>query len=83
MRVELTLPRRVENALEPATVFRIYHGASEPVCADEPVLELINADGMFDLKAPVTGMIVEVTVTPGEKVYPGGTLLVLESGSDE
>ncbi len=79
-RIELHLPQHVENAMEPATVCQIYHGAGEPVRKGEPVLELINADGFFDLPAPVTGIIVEVAVRAGEKVYPGTTLLVMESG---
>lgn len=79
-RVELHLPQYLENAKEPATVSSIYHGAGEPVRRGEAVLELLNADGIFDLPAPVTGIIVEVAVKPGEKVYPGSTLLVMESG---
>jgi pyruvate/2-oxoglutarate dehydrogenase complex dihydrolipoamide acyltransferase (E2) component len=79
-RVELHLPQHVENAMEPATVCTIYHGAGEPVRKGEPVLELINADRIFDLPAPVTGIIVEISVRTGEKVYPGTTLLVMESG---
>jgi pyruvate/2-oxoglutarate dehydrogenase complex dihydrolipoamide acyltransferase (E2) component len=66
--------------MEPATVCTIYHGAGEPVRKGEAVLELINADGIFDLHATVTGIIVDITVRAGEKVYPGSTLLVMESG---
>jgi pyruvate/2-oxoglutarate dehydrogenase complex dihydrolipoamide acyltransferase (E2) component len=79
-RVELHLPQRVENATGPATVCTIYHGAGEPVRKGEAVLELINADGIFDLPAPVTGIIVEIAVHAGDKVYPGTRLLVMESG---
>jgi pyruvate/2-oxoglutarate dehydrogenase complex dihydrolipoamide acyltransferase (E2) component len=79
-RIELHLPQHVENAMEPATVCTVYHGAGEPVRKGEPVLELINADRIFDLPAPVTGIIVEIVVRPGEMVKPGRPLLVMESG---
>ena len=79
-RVELHLPQHVENAMEPATVCTIYHGAGEPVRKGEPVLEMINSDRIFDLPAPVTGIIVEIVVRTGEKVLPGRALLVMESG---
>jgi pyruvate/2-oxoglutarate dehydrogenase complex dihydrolipoamide acyltransferase (E2) component len=79
-RIELRLPPHLENTVEPATVTTVYHGAGEPVRKGEPVLELINAEGIFDLPAPVTGIIVEVAVKPGDKVYPKTTLLVMESG---
>ncbi len=79
-RIELHLPQHIENVTEPATVSTIYHGAGQPVRKGEPVLELLNADGIFDIQAPVTGIIVEIAVRAGEKVYPGTTLLVMESG---
>jgi pyruvate/2-oxoglutarate dehydrogenase complex dihydrolipoamide acyltransferase (E2) component len=79
-RVELHLPQHLENAKEPATVSAVYHGAGEPVRKGEPVLELMNLEGIFDLPAPVTGIIVEISVKAGEKVYPGATLIVMESG---
>jgi pyruvate/2-oxoglutarate dehydrogenase complex dihydrolipoamide acyltransferase (E2) component len=78
-RIELHLPKHLENVTE-ATVSTIYHGAGEPVRKGEPVLEFLNQDGIFDLPAPVTGIIVEVAVRAGEKVQPGATLLVMESG---
>ncbi len=80
MRIELQLPQPIENAMEPATVCTIYHGAGEPVRKGEPVLELINNECIFDLPAPATGIIIDITVRAGEKVYPGSTLLVMESG---
>jgi len=80
LRVELTLPKPIEDAIEPATVLHVYHAPSEPVKKGEPVVEMVNSDGMFDLPAPATGVIVEVTVKPGQKVYPGATLLIMESG---
>jgi pyruvate/2-oxoglutarate dehydrogenase complex dihydrolipoamide acyltransferase (E2) component len=80
VKIELHLPQLLENAAEPATVCTIYHGAGEPVRKGEPVLELLNAEGVFDLPAPATGIIKEVLVRTGEKVFPGSTLLVLESG---
>ncbi len=79
-RIELQLPKHFEGSTEPSTVTTVYHGAGEPVRKGEPVLELINAEGIFDLPAPVTGIIVEVSVRAGEKVYPKTTLLVMESG---
>ncbi len=81
MKIELHLPPLVENAMEPATVVTVYHGAGEPVRKGEPVLELINAEGVMDLPAPATGIIKEVLVRPGEKVYPGTTLLIMENGA--
>ncbi|RME72147.1 MAG: hypothetical protein D6776_09265 [Planctomycetota bacterium] len=80
MRVELVLPRLVEDLLEPATVCNILHGAGTPVRKGEPVIELIHRDGMFDVSAPATGLIVEVLVQPGQVVYPGMRLLVVECG---
>ncbi|HVY62971.1 MAG TPA: lipoyl domain-containing protein [Planctomycetota bacterium] len=79
-RVELRLPQHLENLSEPATVSTIYHGAGEPVRKGEPVLELLNGEGIFDVPAPVTGIIVEIAVRAGDKVSARTTLLVMESG---
>lgn len=77
--MELKLPQVVDDVLEPATVCNILHGAGEPVREGEPVIELINRDGMFDVPAPVTGLIVELYVRPGQMVFPGMRLLAMES----
>ena len=79
-RVEIRLPHQLESGAEPATVNTVFHGAGEPVRKGEPVLELLNSFGIFDLVAPVTGIIVEVSVRSGDHVKPGATLLVMESG---
>lgn len=79
-RIELSLPKQREPGSEPATVSAVHHGAGEPVRKGEPVLELLNSEGIFDLPAPVTGIIVEVAVRPGDKVQPGATVMVMESG---
>ena len=79
-RIELHLPQHLQSATEPATVSTIYHGAGEPVRKGEPVLELMNVDGIFDLPAPVTGIIVEIAVRAGDKVSAQTALLVMESG---
>jgi pyruvate/2-oxoglutarate dehydrogenase complex dihydrolipoamide acyltransferase (E2) component len=79
-RVELRLPHHLESGSEPATVNSVLHGAGEPVRKGEPVLELLNSYGIFDLVAPVTGIILEVSVRSGDVVKPGAPLLVIESG---
>jgi biotin carboxyl carrier protein len=82
VRFELVLPQVVDDVLEPATVCNLLHGAGAPVRKGEAVIELINRDGMYDIPAPVTGLIVEIFVKPGQMVFPGMRLLVMESGGD-
>jgi len=78
-RVELRLPHHLENGAETATVSAVLHGAGEPVRKGEPVLELLNSFGIFDLPAPVTGIITEVAVRSGDQVRPGAVVLIIES----
>lgn len=78
-RVELRLPHHLENGAETATVSAVLHGAGEPVRKGEPVLELLNSFGIFDLSAPVTGIIAEVAVRSGDQVRPGAVVLIIES----
>ena len=79
-RIEIRLPHPIENAAEQATVSVVLHGAGEPVRKGEPVLEMLNSYGIFDISAPATGIIIEVAVRAGDAARPGAMLLVMESG---
>ncbi|MHC4829750.1 MAG: hypothetical protein ACYTFT_05255 [Planctomycetota bacterium] len=79
MQVDLKLPRAAPDSLQPATVLSIYFDVADPVREGEPLVQLIHGDGLFDVFAPAHGMIVDVPIRAGQKVYPGTTLLTLEA----
>ncbi len=77
--VELVLPRLTDDLLEPLTITRVLHGAGTPVREGESVVELIHREGMFVVPAPATGLITEVLIAPGQQVFAGARLLIVQT----
>ncbi len=79
MLTEIRVPILGESVSE-ATVGQWFKKASEPVNADEPVVELETDKVTIEVPAPVAGVLTDIFVVEGETVEVGAVLGAIAAG---
>ena len=79
MSTEIRVPILGESVSE-ATVGQWFKKASEPVNADEPVVELETDKVTIEVPAPVAGVLTDIFVVEGETVEVGAVLGAIAAG---
>jgi 2-oxoglutarate dehydrogenase E2 component (dihydrolipoamide succinyltransferase) len=80
MTTEIRVPTLGESVTE-ATIGQWFKAEGEAVKADEPVVELETDKVTLEVPSPVSGVLKEIRVRPGETVEVGAVLGLIEEGA--
>ncbi len=81
MSTEIRVPALGESVTE-ATVAQWFKQQGEAVAADEPLVELETDKVTLEVPAPASGVLVEISVKPGETVNVGALLGAIGAAGD-
>src|SRR5690606_38915626 len=79
-RQDVTLPS-LGDGVTSADVLHVLVKVGDTVAKDQAVLELETDKATVEVPSPAAGTVVEVHVKDGDKVAPGGLMIVLEGGA--
>ncbi len=80
MTIEIRVPTLGESVTE-ATIGQWFKAEGEVVKADEPLVELETDKVTLEVPSPVSGVLKEIRVKPGETVEVGAVLGLIEEGA--
>ena len=80
MATEIRVPSLGESVVE-ATVGQWFKQPGDTVTADEPLVELETDKVTVEVPAPVSGVLAEIAVKPGDTVAVGALLGAIGAGS--
>ena len=80
-RYEFKLPDLGEGAVD-AEIVAWKVAAGQQIQEDQPLVEMLTQKATVEVPAPVTGRVLSITGTPGDRVAVGAVLAVFETGAD-
>lgn len=78
MRTEVKLPELGEDAGKEATVSFWYVEAGGEIQKDEDLVEMVTDKATFNVPAPASGVVKEVSAVEGDKVEVGQLMAIIE-----
>ncbi len=78
MRTEVKLPELGEDAGKEATVSFWYVEDGGEIKKDEDLVEMVTDKATFNVPAPASGVVKEVSAVEGDKVEVGQLMAVIE-----
>ena len=80
MKVEVRLEDLGDDKAEEGTLSFWYFDEGEEVDQDADLVEIVTDKATFNVTAPTSGKLVEVTAKEGHAVKPGDLLGMIETG---
>lgn len=82
MPTTVTLPALGEN-IETANVVSVLVAVNDAVSVDQPIIEVETEKASVEIPAPISGVINEVLVRPGDQIPVGAPIAIVEAGAGQ